>query len=148
MTYPFTLSETDWKQKLNSKEYNVLRRGGTEAYGPLIYLCLSPLLFSSSFPMTNDKQLTYKHITHKGQGEYCTMFPKKGYFKCKGCNFPLYSAASKFKDAGWDAYSKVWFVLFVFCRLCMISSHALLPSRSLFLSFSKPETGQNVGRTD
>jgi len=32
-SYPFQLSEAEWKQKLNSEEYQVLRKCGTEAYG-------------------------------------------------------------------------------------------------------------------
>lgn len=74
-SFPYQLSDEEWRAKLTPQQYTVLRREGTEAYGA---------------------------------GEFCSYFPKTGHFVCRGCEAPLYSAASKFQDAGWDAYSQCY----------------------------------------
>jgi len=38
-------------------------------------------------------------------GEYDTVLPTAGYFACRACDLPLYSAESKFKaGCGWPAF--------------------------------------------
>lgn len=44
-----------------------------------------------------------------GMHEYIDFFPESGYFACAGCDFPLYSCASKFRDQGWPAWDKCFF---------------------------------------
>ena len=66
--FPFDKPNSEWKQELTQKEFQCLRKAGTET------------------PKT---------------GEYYSFFPKQGYFACRACKHPLYSATSKFKDCGW-----------------------------------------------
>ena len=74
--FPVTLSDAEWQEKLNTLEYNCLRRGGTEPYRA---------------------------------GAFCKFFPSSGYFACRACDFPLYSASSKFQDPDWDAYASCFY---------------------------------------
>eukprot|EP00741_Cyanophora_paradoxa_P012321 tig00000169_g11906.t1 len=42
-------------------------------------------------------------------GEYDKFYPQDGYFECRGCGNPLYSAASKFNSGcGWPAFDKCY----------------------------------------
>lgn len=43
-----------------------------------------------------------------GSHEYDKMYPKDGFFKCAACDFPLYTAHSKFKSScGWPCFDQV-----------------------------------------
>eukprot|EP01063_Lacrimia_lanifica_P006778 TRINITY_DN14273_c0_g1_i1.p2 TRINITY_DN14273_c0_g1~~TRINITY_DN14273_c0_g1_i1.p2 ORF type:complete len:161 (+),score=41.61 TRINITY_DN14273_c0_g1_i1:43-525(+) len=42
-------------------------------------------------------------------GAYNDSFPTRGYFGCRGCGAPLFSAAAKFKcGCGWPAFDKAY----------------------------------------
>lgn len=44
-----------------------------------------------------------------GSGEYDKLYPKTGYFACRACKSPLYSAVSKFHSGcGWPAFDKCY----------------------------------------
>mmetsp|Transcript_7761 Transcript_7761/g.15865 ORF Transcript_7761/g.15865 Transcript_7761/m.15865 type:complete len:151 (-) Transcript_7761:347-799(-) len=69
-------TEAEWKEQLSAKEFEVLRKKGTEP---------------------------------ARSGEYDKLYPKEGYFACKGCGNPLYSAQSKFDSGcGWPAFDKCY----------------------------------------
>ena len=44
-----------------------------------------------------------------GTGEYFAFFPQDGHFQCRACKYPLFSATSKFKDCGWDAFENCYY---------------------------------------
>mmetsp|Transcript_31206 Transcript_31206/g.85585 ORF Transcript_31206/g.85585 Transcript_31206/m.85585 type:complete len:349 (+) Transcript_31206:83-1129(+) len=44
-----------------------------------------------------------------GSSEYDQFLPEKGYFACRGCGLPLYSADSKFKSScGWPVFDRCY----------------------------------------
>eukprot|EP00047_Mylnosiga_fluctuans_P002691 m.225529 g.225529 ORF g.225529 m.225529 type:complete len:145 (-) comp11277_c0_seq1:62-496(-) len=48
-----------------------------------------------------------KGTERAGTGEYDKFYPKKGYFECRACKAPLYSAEAKFNSGcGWPAFDK------------------------------------------
>ncbi|KAH9260611.1 methionine-R-sulfoxide reductase [Batrachochytrium salamandrivorans] len=74
----------------------------------------------SSFPQSEQEwrnKLTAKEfhvLREKGTepprvGEYDKFYPKEGYFACRGCGNPLYSAQAKFDSGcGWPAFDKCY----------------------------------------
>ena len=53
--------------------------------------------------------LRNKGTERPGTGEYNRFYPKEGYFACRGCGNPLYSADAKFKSGcGWPAFDKCY----------------------------------------
>ena len=57
--------------------------------------------------------LEYEVLRQKGTeprgGEYDGIYPAEGYFSCRGCGLPLYSAAAKFKSGcGWPAFDRCY----------------------------------------
>lgn len=55
------------------------------------------------------KIIRLKGTEYPGTGEYDGFYPKEGYFACRACGNPLYSAESKFKSGcGWPAFDKCY----------------------------------------
>lgn len=53
--------------------------------------------------------LRQKGTEYPGTGEYDGFYPKEGYFACRGCGQPIYSAAAKFQSGcGWPAFDKCY----------------------------------------
>ena len=53
--------------------------------------------------------LREKGTERASTGEYDKYYPKAGFFKCRGCGNPLYSAAAKFNSGcGWPAFDKCY----------------------------------------
>mmetsp|Transcript_13740 Transcript_13740/g.24817 ORF Transcript_13740/g.24817 Transcript_13740/m.24817 type:complete len:123 (-) Transcript_13740:585-953(-) len=44
-----------------------------------------------------------------GCGEYNRVYPKSGYFGCRGCAHPIYSVTAKFPDSGWVAFDQCYY---------------------------------------
>lgn len=69
--FEFTLTDEEWRARLDPESYNVLRQEGTE------YPFTSPL---------NDEK-------------------RAGIFSCKGCDLPLFDAATKYDSrTGWPSF--------------------------------------------
>mmetsp|Transcript_43660 Transcript_43660/g.120842 ORF Transcript_43660/g.120842 Transcript_43660/m.120842 type:complete len:134 (-) Transcript_43660:290-691(-) len=54
--------------------------------------------------------LRQKGTERPGSSEYDNMQAKEGFFKCAGCDYPLYTASSKFRsNCGWPCFDQVVF---------------------------------------
>ena len=97
-----SMTDDKWRSKLSSFEYNVLRHKGTEPRGgeydhfyPVCRHAMPPA------PSPPPAQLDCHDL--------CAQKPGEGYFACRGCGLPLYSAASKFSSGcGWPAFDKCY----------------------------------------
>lgn len=55
------------------------------------------------------KVIRGKGTEYPGTGEYDSFYPKQGYFVCRACGNPLYSADAKFKSGcGWPSFDKCY----------------------------------------
>jgi peptide-methionine (R)-S-oxide reductase len=98
-----------WRAALTDFEYKVLRLKGSACLPlcppnskPSWVPCCSALMFRRSVSRCTAEP--------KG-GEYDGFYPQpgEGYFACRGCAKPLYSAAAKFKSGcGWPAFDKCY----------------------------------------
>ena len=85
MRYEVPKSNDEWRAKLSSNEYAVLRQAATEPPG---------------FSEKNAGELEFELIKATG-----SKYPKSGTYSCKGCGTPLYTAKSKFDSGcGWPAF--------------------------------------------
>lgn len=51
--------------------------------------------------------LRNKETEDAGTGEYDKFYPTEGFFKCRACGNPIYSASAKFDSGcGWPAFDK------------------------------------------
>jgi len=73
------LSETEWRSRLTTEQYRILREKATEPPG-----------FSERTP---------GQLEHELKKEEGTKYPDTGNFSCSGCSTVLYEAKSKF-DSG------------------------------------------------
>eukprot|EP00667_Euglena_gracilis_P021316 EG_transcript_23294 len=63
----------------------------------------------SALPEFDYRVLRQKATEPAGSGEYNKFYPKEGYFACKGCGTPLYSAQAKFNSGcGWPAFDQCY----------------------------------------
>eukprot|EP00049_Salpingoeca_infusionum_P009696 m.164803 g.164803 ORF g.164803 m.164803 type:complete len:219 (-) comp14410_c0_seq2:1719-2375(-) len=81
----------------------------TMATAPTVQL--SPEEWKAKLTKEEYHVLREKGTERAGSGEYDKFYPKKdeGYFACRGCGEPLYSAEAKFNSGcGWPAFDKCY----------------------------------------
>ena len=75
------------------------------------YSALPNFASDASHKLTDEEAyiLERKGTEAAGTGKYDKFYPKMGYFACRKCGSPIYSAAAKFDSGcGWPAFDKCY----------------------------------------
>lgn len=125
---------TDWKEKtkLSKQEASVIWGKGTERYICEVFCFVYKKKSTTTINQSNIQLVLFivSLFVHcvfctflkpeflffffvsdnrAGTGEYNKHYPKSGYYACKVCATPLYSAAAKFDSGcGWPAFDKCY----------------------------------------
>ena len=68
-----------------------------------------PVDWKSKLSAEEYRVLREKGTEAEGTGEYDKFYPKTGYFVCRGCGNPLFSAGAKFKSGcGWPSFDRCY----------------------------------------
>jgi len=68
-----------------------------------------PVDWKSKLSAEEYRVLREKGTEAEGTGEYDKFYPKTGYFICRGCGNPLFSAGAKFKSGcGWPSFDRCY----------------------------------------
>jgi hypothetical protein len=105
-------TDAEWKQQVRRwsvcDRFVCSRRFPPHSPPPPPPLCL--LVHHADLEQLSAKEyhvLREKGTEAAGTGEYDKLYPKQGYFACRACGAPLYSATAKFRSGcGWPAFDQ------------------------------------------
>lgn len=94
------------------EEYEVIRNKGTERPGAQsTYINIYSSSSSSCIALCHTYSRLDQYVLQRStfSGEYYQFDPGFGYFACRACENPIYSAAAKFHSGcGWPAFDKCY----------------------------------------